>query len=237
MILTTRAIVLKTINYSETSVIAKVFTEDLGLRSYMIKGVRTSKNKTKQNLLQPLSLIEMVVYETPKKDIQNIKEMKLCEALRTIPFDFTKMSVILFLNEILYKSLKETTQNKPLFDFIYKNILILDAYESCPACFHLDFMLKLSQYLGFEPLNNHSNRYSYFDLQEGCFLAEMKDPLTTLDAKISTLFAEILKGELLNELNRSERNYLQDILLKYYEIHLDGFGNVHSHQVLKDVLR
>ena len=237
MILTTQAIVFRAINYSETSIIAKVFTEELGLRSYMIKGVRTSKNKNKQNLLQPLSLIEMEVYENPKKEIQQVKSIKPSHALSSIPFDFVKMSVIFFLNEVLQKSVRETDQNKMLFNFMYSSILELDSNAECPSQFHLDFMLKLSHFLGIEPLNNYSRHSLYFDLREGSFQSELKDPFFTLDEDASRLIHQILKGEKLFELNRSQRNYIQDVLLKYFEIHLEGFRDIHSHLILRDVLR
>ncbi|MDL2315188.1 DNA repair protein RecO [Bacteroidales bacterium OttesenSCG-928-C19] len=237
MILSTRAIVFRAINYSETSVIAKVFTEELGLRSYMIKGVRTSKNKNKQNLLQPLSLIEMEVYENPKKDIQQIKSLKPAHVLNSIPFDFVKMSVVFFLNEVLQKSVRETDQNKSLFHFIYSSILELDADAECSSRFHLNFMLRLAYFLGIEPLNNYSAHYPYFDLKEGCFQPKQIDPFLSLDEESSRLLHHILKNNEELELNRSQRNYIQDIFLKYYEIHLEGFGNIHSHMVLRDVLR
>ena len=179
----------------------------------------------------------MVVYENPKKDIQNIKEIKVDKILTSVPVDFTKMSVVFFLDEILYKSIKESTQNTSLFDFIHTSVLRLDEFDTCPSYFHLEFMLKLSHYLGFKPLNNYSRLHPYFDLKEGCFQSEMKDPLMSLDKDASSLFYHALNADSLTELNRSERNYLQDILLKYYETHLDGFGKTQSHLVLRDVLR
>ena len=73
--LSTPALVLHTTSYSESSVIAKIFTRQLGVRSYIIKGVRKSGSKTKQNLLQPLSHLDLVVYNNPKTQINYIKEM------------------------------------------------------------------------------------------------------------------------------------------------------------------
>ncbi|MBR4176526.1 MAG: recombination protein O N-terminal domain-containing protein, partial [Bacteroidales bacterium] len=76
MILTTQGLVLHTTKYGETSIIAKVFTRELGLCSYIIKGIRSSSGRTKQNLMQPLSHLEMTVYNNPKKQLQYIKEMR-----------------------------------------------------------------------------------------------------------------------------------------------------------------
>ncbi len=46
MLYTTQGIVLSHIKYRETSIIAKVFTEALGLQAYMVHGVRTKKTNT-----------------------------------------------------------------------------------------------------------------------------------------------------------------------------------------------
>ena len=53
MLLSTPGLVLHTTPYAETSVVAKVFTRQLGVRSYIIKGVRggSSRSRVKQNLL------------------------------------------------------------------------------------------------------------------------------------------------------------------------------------------
>ena len=68
---------LHTTPYSESSVVAKVFTRQLGVRSYIIKGVRGRGGRVKQNLLQPLSSLDMVVYNNEKTDLNYIKELSL----------------------------------------------------------------------------------------------------------------------------------------------------------------
>ena len=67
--LSTQALKLHTTEYSESSVIAKIFTRQLGVRAYILKGVRKGGSKTKQNLLQPLSHLDLVVYNNPKTQI------------------------------------------------------------------------------------------------------------------------------------------------------------------------
>ena len=66
---------LHTTPYSESSVVVKVFTRQLGLRSYIIKGVRGRGGRVKQNLLQPLSSLDMVVYDNPRTELNYIKEL------------------------------------------------------------------------------------------------------------------------------------------------------------------
>ncbi|MBW7952728.1 MAG: recombination protein O N-terminal domain-containing protein, partial [Chitinophagaceae bacterium] len=52
---TTKGIVLRTVKYGETSIIATVYTELYGIQTYIIKGIRkvSKKNSTKVNCFQP----------------------------------------------------------------------------------------------------------------------------------------------------------------------------------------
>ena len=64
-----RGIVIKTTDYSESSVVAQIFTEDFGVQSYLINGVKRPKGKIRLSMLQPLHLLDMVVYFKPNAGI------------------------------------------------------------------------------------------------------------------------------------------------------------------------
>ncbi len=130
MILTTQGLVLHTTKYGETSIIAKVFTRELGLCSYIVKGIRSSSGRTKQNLMQPLSHLEMTVYNNPKKQLQYIKEMRPASHYNNIQSDGIKMALLFFMDEVLYKSLKEEELNTQLFDYVVDVLNLLDNTET-----------------------------------------------------------------------------------------------------------
>src|SRR5690606_7155178 len=102
----TDAIALNYIKYKDTSIIARVYTEQFGLQSYIVNRIRTKNSKFKMALFQPFTMLELVVYHHEKKDIQRISEMKSGELLYNLPFDIRKSSIALFLTEILVKILK-----------------------------------------------------------------------------------------------------------------------------------
>src|SRR4051812_33656990 len=124
----TRGIVFHVTPYAESSVVAKIYTEQLGLQSYLVNGVRSKKAKIKSGLLQPLSLLDMVVYHKDRGGLQRIKELRQATGgqFSTIPFDVVKSSVVIFINEVLYKSVKEEEANPQLFDFIFHALQLLD---------------------------------------------------------------------------------------------------------------
>src|SRR6187200_2515467 len=120
MIYSTRGIVFKTIKYSETSVVSKIYTERFGLRSYIVNGVRSAKSKTKASVLQSLSLVEMEIYHHEHRSLNRIREIHSAFVAARIPFDVLRGSVGLFMIEVLNKSIREEESNEPLFRYIFE---------------------------------------------------------------------------------------------------------------------
>ena len=118
----TRGIVFKTTDYSESSVVVQIFTEKFGLQSYIINGAKKPKAKISRNMLQPLHLVDMVVYHKSNGNVQRIAELKNSPTLQTIPYDVIKSCIVMFLNEVLYKAVKQQTPDETIFDFIFNAI-------------------------------------------------------------------------------------------------------------------
>ena len=101
MVESTTGISLHYYKYSETSIIAKIFTKKFGLQSYAIKGVRNKKSKTKLNLLHPLRILQLEIKHNRNRNLQHIKEIHNLFDLTGIYNDITKkyrrkLSSILF---------------------------------------------------------------------------------------------------------------------------------------------
>ncbi len=62
MLIKTRGIVLSYLKYRETSIIARIYTERLGVQSYVVNGVRKAKPPGRIALFQPFTLLELVAY-------------------------------------------------------------------------------------------------------------------------------------------------------------------------------
>lgn len=236
----TRGIVLKTTRFSESSVIVQVYTELFGLQSYMVNGVRGAKAKGKSNLYQPLQLLEMVVYHKSIGGIQRLSEVKNSPAFHSIPFDILKSSLALFLNELIYRSLKHQDADENLFEFLFHAIQVLDTTENVLADFHLLFMVHFSRYLGFYPAGEYNETTPYFDLGKGSFVSVQPTHVLALDPPYSEFINQLLKSnfEIQERLiiNAIQRKYLLEKLLEYYRYHIDGFGQMQSHLVLQEVL-
>lgn len=228
MLHTTRGIVLNYIKYGETSIIVRVFTEAFGVQSYIVNSARTAKGHGKMALYQPLSLLEMVVYHKPGKDIQRISEAKFSYAFSSIPFDPVKTGISIFLTEIMNKLLREESENKELYGFIHQAITIFDHLDRNISNFHLQFLMKCSAYLGFEPQSAEGF------IEE---LAEFGLHFRTLEAE-RVIISELMNRPLGDDIvvsGQLRRDILSHII-KFYQIHVSGLNEIKSLVVLKEVL-
>ncbi|MFA4853518.1 MAG: recombination protein O N-terminal domain-containing protein, partial [Bacteroidales bacterium] len=64
-----RGIVLHSIKYSDSSLIVKIYTENFGLQSYILRSARNRKSKMKVGIFQPLALLNFVVSHNKKRGL------------------------------------------------------------------------------------------------------------------------------------------------------------------------
>lgn len=237
----TRGIVLHTTKYSESSVIAKIYTELFGLQSYLLNSVRSKKAKIKPSVLQPLSLLDMVVYHKENRGLQRISEIRNNPLFTSIPYHPIKSTIAFFLNEILYKSIREEEPNLHLFEFIFNSLHWLDLKTEHYTNFHLLFLLQLSKYLGFYPHGEYSAETSYFNLPEGKFCE--KEPLHVhflsfpQSEQLDTILKSTYEDITTISISTTERKFLLEKIIDYYELHITGFQTIKSYKILEEVIR
>ena len=225
----TPGIVLHTTPYGDTSVIVKVFTRLLGVQSYIIKGVRGPRAKVKQNLLQPFSCLDMVVYDNTKAELNYIKELSpRCACTEATPVE---NALRFFMTEVLYKSLQEAEPMPALFDYAEQAAAVGDSAANLP----ISFLLTVSHHLGIEPMDNYCPREPLFDLQEGRYVSAPTD--TTLSPHLSSLLHDYITSGTSALPPLSDRRLLIDSLLAYYQLHLSGFRHFTSHEILHTILK
>jgi len=242
MIYTTKGIVLRTVKYGETSVIASVFTETFGIQSYIVNGVRTSGKSSKAHFFQPASILEMQVYHSELKNLQRIKDLKWNYLYKNILSDVIKNTVALYMVELLQKCLKQPEGNTELFNFCEDAFLELDiATDEITANFPLYFSLQLTYFLGFRIRNNYSVEKNIFDLREGNFTNNslINDNYATPETSyhISELLKALHPAELAEiKLNKNSRKIILSALQNYYAFHVPEFGVMKTLPVLHELL-
>lgn len=238
MITASRGIVLHTADYSETSLIARIYTRNNGLMSFIAKGVRKKGASIRKNLFQPLNLVEVVYYFKENSSLHTLREISIEKQFNLIPTDISRSSVLIYMNELLNRSVPAAGPDSALFDFIRDSVLRLDDISTVPAMFPLDFTLRLTHYLGFSPRADYDKEHTVFDLMEGCYsVSEPEHPYYLKPPLSGTLAGLIGNPELLAGTKYEDRSLLLEKLFDYYRLHLPGFGEMKSYEVLKAVLR
>jgi len=240
MLVKTRGIVLNSIKYSDSSIITKIYTEEFGLLSFIVRGVRKRKARMPASFFQAFTLVDLDINYKSKSNLQNIKEIGLAQRTDSLHSDIRKSTIALFLSEVLYKSLEEEQQDKALFEFLQLTISFLDSMDSSFANFHLVFLLQLSKHLGFYPNEIIKNRDDYFNMESGTFETEpFSDQF--LDQELSAKLKALLKLSYLErdllKLSSEQRRKLLTALIQYFQLHLPGMGRISSQEVLESVFQ
>jgi len=236
MIESSKAIVINTIKYGDTSLITTCYTEKYGVKSYLLRGVlKAKKGKLKSAYFQPLMQLGLTANHNNKGALNTIRDVEVRHFYSSIYTDIKKQTIALFLAEIIYHSIKEEEQNSALYAYLEASFLWLDTHHNI-ANFHLLFLLNLTKYLGFYPEMN-GDPHSYFDLQEGRFTTNRN--ALTVSGENLRLFKKLLgiNFDAVHQVDfsTSNRQVVLSILIQYFELHLNGFKKPKSLNVLKAV--
>ncbi|HEX5742934.1 MAG TPA: DNA repair protein RecO [Flavobacteriaceae bacterium] len=236
MIVSTKAIVIHTFKFGDTSLIVKLYTQTDGIKSYLIKGAFSHKSKFKAAYFQPLNLLDIEASHNNRGTLNSLKEVRVHYHYQTIPTNIVKQTILIFLAEILNSSLVEAENQETLFEYLITALTWLDTHDKT-SNFHLLFLLNLSKYLGFYP-ETKMNGANFFDLSEGKFSNNLtigevinNDDLKLFKSLLGTNFDSIEQLKL----NSQIRQQLLNILIHYYEIHISGFKKPKSLPILKSI--
>lgn len=231
----TKAIVLSSIKYGDSSLIVKCYTEKSGIKSYMLRSVlKSKKGKLRPAYFQPLSQLDLVASHSNKGTLSSIKEARISYAYKTVYSDYVKQSIVFFIAEMLSNSIQEEEGNYALFSYLETSLKWFDLHSNV-SNFHFVFLINLTRFLGFYP-STLSTGSSSFDMREGVFT---DSPFVgrSLSGDDLILFKSVLgiKFDMIERLsfNIHSRQRLIEIIIDFYELHLVGFRKPKSIQVLK----
>lgn len=240
MLIKTRGLIFRATKYGDSSLILEVYTELLGIRKYIVSGVRKARSRTPASLVQPMNLVDLVAYERDGKDLHRIKEVRPAHVYTKIPFDVFRGTIGLFMLETARNAIREVEDNKNLFNFLYESFSFLDTTTGAIGNIHLHFLLELTVHLGFLPSGAYSGETPYFDLREGTFISSFPGHHDYLDDHRADLFFQLLHtdraGQAEIKMSRTDRLGLLDNLVTFYRHHVEGMREINSLKVLREVM-
>ena len=235
----TRGIILNQIKYTDSGIVARLYTRKFGRQSFLIKGMRNRKAGKHNILFQPMFILDLEMHYKPSHEMQMLKEFSVSFTPYNIHSNIKKSCVAIFLGEVLTSVLKEESPHEEMFDYIEESIIYFDRCKEGFANFHIAFLAGLSSFLGFEPGPRINVNDSFFDMTNGKFVPIPPVHGNYANAEISNILADFFVASYDNISNiiltGILRNEVLDTLVRYYSLHLPGLKKINSLEVLKEV--
>ena len=247
MLISTSAIVLKTIPYGDTSIISRVFTEDQGKVTILAKGAWRPKNNAGA-LLEPMNHIHLQYYHKSSREIQILKDGVFSQQFSNLRKELNKIIVGLAIVEMMDKSTMDNNPFPILYRLGWRVLKKLNDEKQNIWLVFIFFIYQLSLRLGFLPnLKKCSkcNAYltsSWFDDYTGelvCMDCSTQSKINLEENSLSAL--QKLESLHLDEIHTLSIN-IQGIansiqfLDTFISFYLEGLKKVRSMKMVQQIL-
>lgn len=234
-----RGIVLRTVKYGDNGLIVDMFTLQYGRRSFATKVAKGRRTASNASLWNPLAMVEFDADIRPNGKLPVPKDVRLYHNNLHTLLSPVKSTLALFLAEFLTHALKSETENDALYSYLEVSLQWLNNAEKDYTNFHLVFLMRLTRFLGIFPNLDSASPLDFFDMESGCYCkARPYHPnyLNSADAiRIPMLFRMNYDTMHLFRMSRTERWSILTTLNTYYRLHIPGFPELKSLDVLHEV--
>ncbi|SRR6056297_252613 len=242
MIVKSEAIVLRTVDYSESSIIATLFTKEKGKVAVIAKGARKPKNKFAAFLVVG-QLLEVVFYSKESRSVQTLSDVSYSEKLHTFRVDIEKMAIMMTTTEFTNQVLHDNEINTDLFGFLKRILIWVDKQKDVPPQLFPYLQLRIAEHIGIgiQYMNENDSVDGYLNISSGLLspgkedehaerlspsqFAFMKKSLHSANASVLRIVMDP------NELKK-----LIQILDKYFIYHVEGMKPRRSDKIFAQLL-
>ena len=247
MIISTNAIILKTIPYGDSSIISRLFTEDHGKITVIAKGVWRPRNTTGY-LLEPMNHIQLQYYHKNSRDIQILKDAELNCQYSILRSRLDRIVLGQTIVEALDKSTPANNSIPVLYRLVWR---VLDKLNHSDVNYWMVFafyLYQLSLRLGFMPnlktccQCKSGFSHAFIDNRTGELICPDCGSQGKLSLnKNSLIFLQKLENLHLDDIrpgmNNTKELYNAIRFLKIFTcIHLEGMNKVHSLNMMHKLL-
>jgi DNA repair protein RecO (recombination protein O) len=235
----TNATVLKSVNYSDTSLIVRLFTEHYGKVTVIAKGARRPKQFI-AGILQPPNHIAVWYSHKEGRDVQTLTKTEFVERYTQLTSSLAKSAAVMLAIEMLDRAVDDSDPHPILFRLITSTVRSLDQTDGDEMVILHFYQLHLAKQLGFGPRLTVCNqcgrglKRATLDMVSGHLLCERCHP--TGNFPLGEQALQYLKD--LNQIHIAELSGLSpgakaskevgDFLLHHLYFHVDGMSNLRS---------
>ena len=256
-ILRTNAIVLKSKDYLETSLLVTLFSEDFGKIDAIAKGYRKPKSQF-GNSLDLFTIAEIVIYNKPNRELQIISQAEIIQKFdfnaNMAHFAYASGMIELFDKLVLTQDTTSKEANTPLFSLLKNFISITEkSKENQLKILFLAYEMRLATLLGYMPNfdsciicgSSIDNSIFYFDTMEGglvhkkCKSHRQTENLISIDKGIIKVFEKLINGnlELIQKLKLTTDNEkkIENAIDRFFKNNITGYAPLKSLKFLQKI--
>ena len=145
------AIVLRVVDFSETSSVVTLMTRDFGKITALAKGARRRKSPF-EAALDVLAICRVVFLHKNHHSMDLLTEAKLDRRFRAGSYDLERLYAGYYVIELLAGLTDEADPHEPLFDLAEDTILRLDSGKGYTSALLLKFEMRTLSILGHSPM-------------------------------------------------------------------------------------
>ncbi|MDZ7720685.1 MAG: DNA repair protein RecO [Balneolaceae bacterium] len=230
MVTKTEAVVLRTVDYSESSLIVTLFTRKHGVIAVIAKGAKRPKSKFSA-LMVPGQVLEVVVYIKPTRNVQTLSEASYLLKLDQLRIDLEKLALATTTLELINQVLHENEVNEILFAFLVKFLRWINSCDNPGRIIFPYVQLRVMSHIGIgiQPEENIDDETSsgYMNIELGTLSQNTEGAesvqLTSGQFQFirDTIFSK-KKSIFRIDLEKSELSELIEYLDRYIRYHIEG---------------
>jgi DNA repair protein RecO (recombination protein O) len=242
MIIHTKAIILRVIDFQESSKILTVLSEEHGKIALIAKGAKKPKNKL-SGILETGAVLDVVYYYKQSRGVQTLTEASIYYSDHSFRTDLGKTAILYATLELIAQIVHEHEVNEPVFDFVITFIKWLgNSEETYPSVFAY-VQIRLADIIGFGLVSNivEIPDNAYLNVSSGNLSEHSEDDLSYKLTVAQTHFLILAmagkNSKIFNvQFGNGELKQLVHHLDVYFKYHIEGYQERKSDSIFEQML-
>lgn len=233
-------IALHTVRYNDRNNILTAFSLEDGRVSLLVPATASREARRQRAITMPMSFFECIANYRHGGAIANMSDVRQSIPLPGLTGNPVKITVALFLAELLGVVLRETPEDPLLFNYLSYSATRLDtASAGETANFTIHFLYRLGRFLGIEPDTSTYRRGRVFDMLDGTFRDSAPLHQKFLDGEDADAVYMLSRMSWENygmfRFNRDQRRRILAAIIDYYTAHYTSLTRLNSLEILKEI--
>jgi recombinational DNA repair protein (RecF pathway) len=164
-LVTDEAVILRTVNYGDTSKILTLYSKNNGKLSCIVKGARNIKSRM-LGVIEPFNHITIVFYNKENRDLQMLSKAETIKNFRVIKTDLDKLTISYRILEMMNKAVYDKEHSHELFELLIKSFNYINESNTDNSVSYLYFQVHLCEVLGISPIDKIEEEGGTFKSRE-----------------------------------------------------------------------